>query len=294
MDARKLLLLLILMILAPLAMARGASVAVLAEKEVASVTALAVALGKSLEASTEVVLLADGFTTGSHYDAIILAGPEALVGWARLPYRPKAPLVSAFVSRQDLADAGQAVASAVYLEPPLVRQIQLAQGVLGGGAQLGVLASTHRQIDEQGGVGRLRRLGAEVFVLDDYDTLNRALADLLRDNIAVIGIYDPELFNAANIKNILITAYRQNRPLIGPSSAYIRAGALATTFSDIDDIAFRLAEILRTGLAHNEWEPPDYNPYFQVRYNQQVARSLNLNLPAEEQVARELGSRRKP
>ena len=101
--------------------------------------------------------------------------------------------------------------------------------------------------------------------------------------LTCIGLSQCALFNKKetkeNIENILITAYRHNIPLIGPSNAYINAGALASTYSDLTDVARRLSEILQKGLGHNDWAKPDYNSYFSVSYNHQVARSLNLNLP---------------
>ena len=46
--------------------------------------------------------------------------------------------------------------------------------------------------------------------------------------------------------------------------------------------------MLLTGLKEHVWPDADYNPYFKVRYNQQVGRSLNLLLPDAEPLASQL------
>ena len=139
------------------------------------------------------------------------------------------------------------------------------------------ISSQIRDLSEESPLGaRLARQKDKSNLVEDQ------VAQSATTSIAKEFIDDP------HIKNILITAYRQNKPLIGPSSAYIKAGALATTYSDIDDVAHRLSEMLLTGLKKHVWPEADYNPYFKVRYNQQVGRSLNLLLPDAESLASQL------
>lgn len=222
----------------------------------------------------------------SSYNAVVLVGPQALKGWT---FAEKTPAVAVFVSRDAAAEQLPRLASALYLEPPLKRQIALARKIMGEDRPLGVLVQDKAHWKNAGlsSVPLQPSLVTPYFV-DQYDNLNRALLDLLKSNHALIGTYDTELYSSTNIKNILITAYRQNKPLIGPSSAYIKAGALATTYSDIDDVSRRLCEVLLTGIKEKVWPEADYNPYFKVRYNQQVGRSLNLLLPDASELAEQL------
>ncbi|MAD45004.1 MAG: hypothetical protein CMI02_00350 [Oceanospirillaceae bacterium] len=219
-------------------------------------------------------------------DAVVLIGSAALEQW---PSESPVPAVAVFVSHQAAAAHPQ-LASAIYLEPPLRRQIRLARSILGAERPVGVLVDD-RQLWKQAGL-KARPLVTPYFI-DQYPSMNHALLDLLKHSDALIGIYDTGLYSSANIKNILITAYRQNIPLIGPSSAYIKAGALATTHSDLSDVARRLGEVLLTGLKEKLWPEPGYNPYFGVYYNEQVGHSLNLVLPDAEQLSEELAAQEK-
>ncbi|WP_189388403.1 hypothetical protein [Bacterioplanes sanyensis] len=213
---------------------------------------------------------------------------------AALAGKVSQPVLAVYITRQHYLQYQAQLRSALFIEPPLARQLALARALLGPEQQLGVLLEAREQWSEfsaqplraDGTVDSL--LGPlRVVAVSDYDSLNHALVALLKDSHALVGVYDPELYSAANIKNILITAYRQNVPLFGPSNAYIKAGALATTHSDMAQMAQRTAEMLDLAIAGN-WPAAGYNPYFHVRYNEQVARSLNMVLPDAQALAAEL------
>jgi len=214
-------------------------------------------------------------------DVVVLIGSDALKSWKP---QPGVPAVAVFVSRQ-MASQYPQLSSAIYLEPPLQRQVRLARAILGDDRTLGVLVQDRALWKQAALTGQ--PLVTPYFV-DHYPSLNHALLDLLKNSHALIGVYDTDLYSSANIKNILITAYRQNIPLIGPSSAYIKAGAMATTHSDLEDVARRLGEVLLTGLTEKVWPAAGYNPYFGVYYNEQVGHSLNLMLPDAGKLTKEL------
>lgn len=268
------LLLLLLIAISPV---EAADVAVLSHKKLGSVTKLAQLLSEQLQQDVDVRLISEDFSSDS-YKAVVLAGPKAVSGW-----QGKQPAVAVFTSQKVVQQHKAKLASAIFIEPPLARQVRLATTILGRDKPLGILVPN--LAPWQQAVNTLKEIAnVRWYDISEYQNLNRALVDLLRNNEALIGVYDPELYSSANIKNILITAYRQNKPLIGPSSAYIKAGALATTYSDIPDVAKRLSEILRQGLDTGSWPEPGFNRYFNVRYNEQVGRSLNLLLPPEHKL----------
>lgn len=238
---------------------------------------------EALSGIRSLIFPADADVNWSSFDACVVIGPQTLENW---PGCGGNPVIAVFLTREAAAGLNN-VTTSLYMEPPLSRQVGLARMILGNDRPLGVLVRDRAQWKLAG--GKPDPLLTPYFT-DQYPSLNHALLALLRSSHALIGIYDTELYSSENIKNILITAYRQNKPLIGPSSAYIKAGALATTYSDLDDVARRLAEILLTGLKEKVWPEPGYNPYFKVRYNPQVGRSLNLLLPDEKVMADELAA----
>ncbi|WP_221801017.1 hypothetical protein [Oceanobacter mangrovi] len=218
----------------------------------------------------------------------VLVGPSALPLADTLP--DTMARIAVLVSRADV-QAAPRLDSAIYLEPPLARQLLLGRFLLGGDHPLGILAQSQQSLQQLCDCQQaLDANDVHTAYVDEYSSLNRALVELLQQTDALVGVYDTELYSAANIKNILITAYRQSRPLIGPSSAYIRAGALATTYSDLQDVAQRLVDVIETG-TKSAWPKADYNPHFKVRFNEQVARSLNMVLPDSKDIAERIRKR---
>jgi ABC-type uncharacterized transport system substrate-binding protein len=87
---------------------------------------------------------------------------------------------------------------------------------------------------------------------------------------------DSAVFNAENIKNILVTTYRRSQPVIGFSAPLVKAGALASSYSDIEDIDAQADEILNDFDASGKLPDPQFPKYFSVIVNDDVARSLNI------------------
>lgn len=62
--------------------------------------------------------------------------------------------------------------------------------------------------------------------------------------------------------------------LIGPNAGFVRAGALASTFSDQDDWLAVLDQLLDR--SPTSWPRSHYPTHYGVSGNQQVARALGL------------------
>lgn len=222
------------------------------------------------------------------YRAIVLVGSTVLEQWPG----STVPTVAILVSTKQVQRHKDILVTSIYADPPLARQVLLAIELLGDKQPIGILFRNRQQLTdyniEDVSIETWRRMKISLYFADDSENITRALPPLLRDNKALVGIYDNNLYSPENIKTILISAYRQNIPLIGPSAAYLKAGALASTYSNIDDTALRLSEVLKQGLTTGLWPAFDYNPYFRVGFNEQVGRSLNMFLPNPETLAKKI------
>ena len=222
------------------------------------------------------------------YKAIVLVGSTVLTQWPG----SSIPTIAILVSTKQVSKHKQSLATSIYADPPLARQVLLAIELLGAKQPIGILFKNRQQLVEYNiadvSIETWRQMKISLYFADESESVAHALVPLLRDNSALVGIYDNELYSPENIKTILISAYRQNTPLIGPSAAYLKAGALASTYSNIDDTALRLSEVLKQGLTTGQWPAADYNPYFHVGFNEQVGRSLNMPLPNAEALANKI------
>jgi ABC-type uncharacterized transport system substrate-binding protein len=78
-------------------------------------------------------------------------------------------------------------------------------------------------------------------------------------------------------------------PVIGYSKSYVKAGALASVFSNAKQLATQAAEIAINSQKHTKSLPPPVVPkYFSVIINRQVQRSLNLKLADENDIYQQL------
>lgn len=262
----------------------SADIAIVSHKPLGSVKQLAEKSALLLEQDIDFHLLQDEVDWSS-FKVVILVGAKAVKGWNN----PDVKTVAVFVSEKVSEQFSAKLTSAIYIEPPLQRQIILAKEILGSDRPLGILAPSKSSWNFNEFLGKpISEALITPYFVDQYPNLNRALVDLLHNNHALVGLYDTRLYSSTNIKNILITAYRQNKALVGPSNAYIKAGALATTYSDLDDVALRLRDILKEGLTRGSWPVAGFNPYFKIRYNEQVGRSLNLLLPDENTLVQKI------
>ena len=111
--------------------------------------------------------------------------------------------------------------------------------------------------------------------VESAEDINRAL-NKVAGAAALLAVPDGSIYNADNIRNILITTYRSDQYLIGFSPSMVQVGSLATSQSSMSDTAEQLrelvAEIETTGTAPE----PQFPKYFDVLINDAVARSLNV------------------
>jgi ABC-type uncharacterized transport system substrate-binding protein len=184
------------------------------------------------------------------------------------------------------------MATSIYIEPPLSRQLQLADLLVPGDKKIGLLVSNKQDKEDV-----LKTLtDTEIMMLkvvniEDYDNINQALFYVLKGTRLLLGHYNNDIYNAQNIKNILITSYRQRKVLIGPSRAYLKAGSFSTTFSDLSHIARRIMEVVIHHQGTGQWLKADYNPHYRILFNPQVARSLNIRMLESEVLMQKMGEK---
>ncbi|HGM5579358.1 TPA: ABC transporter substrate-binding protein [Pseudomonas putida] len=192
------------------------------------------------------------------------AGPAAL-----------ALRVSRVQAEQRLGKSRPSYLSLLWSDPPLPRQLRLTRYLLPQARRIGVLygPSSRFLIDELRQTAR--GLGLEIIAQDWADLRDsRPLQHLLGSSDVLLGIDDPDLYNSKTAKNVLLSSYGRQMALIGPNAGFVRAGALASTYSDQDDWLAVLDDLLDQPPTH--WPRSLYPKHYGVSGNQQVARALGL------------------
>lgn len=213
---------------------------------------------------------------------VVAVGVGALRGLAETEMR--APLLGVLVPRavyQRIAEpagrAGRPV-SAVWLDQPIARQLDLLPLALPARHRVGVLLGPESKLFE----AELQRAAAErnielvVARVDGADQLPAAVQRVLEDADVLLALPDPQVFNGATIQNILTAAYRQRVPLVGFSPAYVKAGAMLSLYSTPVQVGAQAADIVRAVLAGRPLPAPQGPRAFAVGINADVARSLGI------------------
>jgi hypothetical protein len=192
--------------------------------------------------------------------------------------------ISRLQARQRLSSSLPARLCLLWSDPPPDRQLRLTRTLLPQAKRIGVLYDNHSEflLDE------LRQaalpLGLEV-VTQRWNNIHdsRPLQTLLKNSDVLLGLDDADLYNPQTAKNLLLSSYSRQMALIGPSAGFVKAGSLASTYSDQSDWLAVLDELLDRPPA--TWPRSHYPHRFKVASNPQVARSLGIEAINEASVA---------
>jgi len=161
--------------------------------------------------------------------------------------------------------------------PPIARQLALIKVISAQLKTIAVLHSKQHPFDAVATAAVAQKMGLTLITSELSDPLNweRESLRALKDADVILGMNDTAIYNATTIRSILMRLYRASRPLIGPDKGYVRAGAVASTYSGVTETIKAVAELLD---ANKVWPNIIPNPHFNVVINAQVARSLNINV----------------
>ncbi|RIX48466.1 MAG: hypothetical protein D3M94_06170 [Rhodocyclales bacterium GT-UBC] len=223
-------------------------------------------------------------------DLIIAVGSSALR--QVLAQAGSIPVIATLVPRQTyeklLAESGyrNRRITAIYLDQPPARQAAFLRALLPGKKRVGMLVST----ETQGVIGQFRSaLNNAGLTLDTEDsdtenTLLPALNTLLQRNNLLLAIPDTTIYRRENIKAILVTTYRHQKPVVAFSAAFVNSGALAALYSTPAQIARQAAEV--TSSLGSTLPAPMSPTQFAVVINSNVAQALDLVIPDEASIRR--------
>lgn len=171
---------------------------------------------------------------------------------------------------------------------PDCRHILLIKSIDPDWSTVGVLSS----IDSLDNAAALTRcaikhnINLQVYAILDETDLMVTLESTIENNKVLLAIADPLIYNNHTVKNILLTAYRQRKPVIGYSESFVQAGAVAAVYTPPESVGDKAAMII-SGFFSNNWQF-DKNIYttsdYSISTNTQVATSLELNLPDKETI----------
>jgi ABC-type uncharacterized transport system substrate-binding protein len=169
----------------------------------------------------------------------------------------------------------------LILDQPPIRSLRLIKHLIPGAERIGLLLSR----ENSGQAASLTQAAASldlrlvISIVDDKADLGRQLAVLLKQIDVLLALPDIKIHNRHHVTSILLSTYRNRIPLIGFSSAYVKAGAMAALYSSPEDIGSQLADLIDQVMTSGRIvKQVVYPKDFSVSLNSRVARSLGIQL----------------
>lgn len=205
-----------------------------------------------------------------------------------------ATLISRFSFQEILTNDGDTNHSskigAIFIDQPVIREINFTRILLPGNKKLGFLVS--RKNMEY--LDKLKKLPKNnnhyIKLIGPHDNIISLLMQTLENSDVIVSLPDPLIFNKRTTRSILLSTYRKRKPLIGFSSAYVRAGALAAVYSTPAQIGKQTGELIMQLIQRNTINHlQTYDAkYFSIDINYNVARSLGISLASPEDIKSKL------
>jgi hypothetical protein len=187
--------------------------------------------------------------------------------------------------------------SALYLDQPLSRQLQLIRLALPGTHRVGVLwgPESKAQAAALNALVRTKHLQLVESDVGPQDPLFPGLKRVLEQADLLLALPDSQVYSSGSIQNILLASFRARVPMLAYSPSYVRAGALLALYVTPAQLGVQAAG-LAFGVLQGKTLPETalYSSDFQISVNDNVARALGLALDAETLQQRLLRSEAAP
>lgn len=169
--------------------------------------------------------------------------------------------------------------SAVFMDQPVKRLVNLAKMLGSTGGKMGMLlsddaAAFRAELDSLALAGDEVRVATPRNKKSVVGSFNRQLRGI---DLFLLA-YDPAFIDVTTTKQILYLSYRRRLPVIAYSKSMIRAGAVSGVYSSAQQIARQAAEVVKKFLDTPQAILPvaSFPRYFSVECNESVARYLDV------------------
>ena len=206
---------------------------------------------------------------------------------------PSTPVLYSYITEQQYLDHPRNDNHhGILLNQPLQRYLRFIKLIIHSARSIGILRSERQAISQRTLDALQQKLNIQILqiLLDNDANPVNAARDLLQKSDVLLALPNPKIYNRRSLKGILLTSYRQRKPLITYSPAQVKSGALGAIYSTPENIGQQLAEIIQQMLQPAASAPAAfyYARYYDIKINQRVAESLELNIASKETLLKQL------
>lgn len=224
-------------------------------------------------------------------DLTVAIGTLALEKVLATPRRPVLSLLVPRATYERLA-SGRPQVSALYLDQPLDRQLQLLALALPNLKNVGVPLGPVSQEMKDGllAVGRDKDIQVHTAIAEKNSDLYPALTSLASESQAFILLPDPLVAQRSSLQNFFLHTYRLKRPVLAYSAPLAKSGAIMAIYATPEQYGEEAATWIRESWSSGNVSlgGSRYPKRFTISINPTVARSLDIALPSVDVLTRKL------
>ena len=175
--------------------------------------------------------------------------------------------------------------TALYLDQPFSRQLNLIRRALPDARQVGVLWGPESGDNAPALTAQASNRGLSLVTasVGPPATLFPALKEVLQDVDLLLAVPDPQVYNSSTVQNILLASFRAKTSVIAFSPAYVKAGALLAVYVTPTQIGAQAGALASAALLGKDLPAaPVHSLDFELAVNEPLAHSLGLSLSARE------------
>lgn len=187
--------------------------------------------------------------------------------------------------------------SALFLDQPYARQMQLIRLALPQTSRVGVLvgAAMVSQSDDLKRAGREIGLDVRVYRINSGEQLFAGLTALAREVDVLLLLPDPQVVSGETLRTLLLQTYRLRLPIVAYAASLVQAGATLGLYATPAQLGSEAGKLIREMLAEKGAGKAmtRFPQLYTVEINRNVARTLELQLPSVESLNSRLDAERK-
>lgn len=191
--------------------------------------------------------------------------------------------------------------SALILDQPYTRQLQLIRHALPSARRVGVLVgpATASQAEELTKTARETGLEAHIHAVNSREQVFSGFNQLAREVDVLLLLPDPQVVSGETLRALFLQAYRQRLPVVAYASSLVQAGATLGLYATTAQMGSEAGRWIRDMLAGREASKgagkvmTRFPQLYTVEINRNVARTLELSLPSVESLNARLNAERK-
>jgi ABC-type uncharacterized transport system substrate-binding protein len=229
---------------------------------------------------------------------LVTIGTKAL--YKTLENLPDIPILAVLITRGAFKEfirrhpdaserVSQGTLGGLYLEQPASRYLYLAAALSPKARRIGAvtgplsseLLTELRPLTQQFGLEFNHEL------ISGQDNPTRPIDRVMSNSDVYLALPDSSLFNRGTAKWVLLSGLKRRVPIIGFSSRYAEAGAVAAIYTTPEDAATETAQCINLRALNKEdyrLPPPAYPNSYTLTLNHKVSKKLGLPPPDETEL----------